>query len=294
MRIALMHNPSAGSEDHSADELIEQIRRAGHEVVAHFSKVADLSATALQRQNCDLVVVAGGDGTVDEAALALAGSGLPLTILPLGTANNIARSFGLMREERELIAAWGSGAIRALDIGALTIGGASERFVEAVGFGVFPDVMKDAKSLPEPGPGDALERDRQLFKAQVEDARLVSYDILIDGEDVSGIYLLVEVMKVPLLGPNLPLASRCEPGDGKLHVVLVDDERRRVLLDSIEDVRRGQPPRTAVPVRSGSRVTISSEESRYHRDGKVYPCAPRASFDLSVQPGDVRVLTVSR
>ena len=113
MRIALMHNPSAGSEDHSADELIEQIRRAGHEVVAHFSKVADLSATALQRQNCDLVVVAGGDGTVDEAALALAGSGLPLTILPLGTANNIARSFGLMREERELMAAWGSGSIRA-------------------------------------------------------------------------------------------------------------------------------------------------------------------------------------
>ena len=43
----------------------------------------------------DAVIVAGGDGTVGKVAKRLAGTDVPLVVLPTGTANNIARSLGI-------------------------------------------------------------------------------------------------------------------------------------------------------------------------------------------------------
>ena len=76
-----MHNASAGKEDHSARQLIDEIRRAGHHVVARVGRRKEL-AEALE-EPCDLVVVAGGDGTVGKAARILAGRTTPMAIVPL-------------------------------------------------------------------------------------------------------------------------------------------------------------------------------------------------------------------
>ena len=72
MRVALLHNASAGSEDHSDAELSAVIRRAGHEVMHVTRRIGELTA-ALHSSPCDLVVIAGGDGTVGKAACELAG-----------------------------------------------------------------------------------------------------------------------------------------------------------------------------------------------------------------------------
>src|ERR1041384_1960383 len=91
MHVALLHNSSAGSEDHTDAELTRLIAKAGHQVVHVAESVTDLK-TALHESPCDLVVVAGGDGTVGRAACELSGWQIPIAILPLGTANNTARS----------------------------------------------------------------------------------------------------------------------------------------------------------------------------------------------------------
>ena len=51
----------------------------------------------------DLFIAAGGDGTVAEVIHEAAGTGVPVALLPIGTANNIARSLGIVGDAREII-----------------------------------------------------------------------------------------------------------------------------------------------------------------------------------------------
>lgn len=65
----------------------------------------------------DLVIVAGGDGTVNGVAGALLETGLPLGIVPLGTGNDLARTLGLPLDPAAAAAVIGTGRTRRIDIG---------------------------------------------------------------------------------------------------------------------------------------------------------------------------------
>ena len=86
MKISLLHNPSAGSAP-SFEKVRRVLEDAGHAVVLEIEKDSDFERVV--EKPVDFVVVAGGDGTVRKAARALAGSHLPLAILPLGTATAV-------------------------------------------------------------------------------------------------------------------------------------------------------------------------------------------------------------
>src|SRR5438067_1635676 len=115
MRVTLLHNPKAGRGHPTGAELTELIRAAGHKVryrstkEGKYPRVLDAPA--------DLVVAAGGDGTIRKVAVRLVGRGVPLTIIPLGTANNIATSLGICGPPAELVAGWPRARRRKLDVG---------------------------------------------------------------------------------------------------------------------------------------------------------------------------------
>ena len=106
MKISLIHNPTAGG-GRDVDDVIELLTDAGHEV--HHRSSEDNWQSLLQDPG-DLVVAAGGDGTVRDVALAAADRGLPFAALPIGTANNVAKTLGLIGDARELVRSWDEGA----------------------------------------------------------------------------------------------------------------------------------------------------------------------------------------
>lgn len=288
MRVALLHNTSSGSEDHSDAELIAIIRRAGHEVEHVVGRVSDLTA-ALHETPCDLVVVAGGDGTVGRAACELPGWQVPLSILPLGTANNTARSLGMPARMRRLAKSWHAAAHVPFDLGVVSQGVLRQRFAEAVGWGVFPEAIAQAKADSWQGSvRRTLKRDRKRIHAVAAQAKARPYRVEVDGRDLSGDYLLVEVMNVPLLGPRLELSPRSNPGDGRFEVVLVTEAQRSLITELAES---GALPAAGLTLEQGSKICISASEGVCHQDGRLlrHPVGLR-SFEIQVEPAAISYL----
>ena len=92
----MLVNPNA-RRGPPALEVIDQLAAGGVDVVVErFSSPTEVSADIVRRAGeTDLVIVCGGDGTVGAAARGLLQTGLPLGVLPLGTANDLARTLGL-------------------------------------------------------------------------------------------------------------------------------------------------------------------------------------------------------
>jgi len=119
MRILLIANEHARHGKQPLDPALEAFREAGIEIVEESVERGRYVEEPIQRhaKQVDAVVLAGGDGTVHEAAPALIDTGLALGVLPRGTANDLARAVGLpldLRGAAEVIAA---GHKRRIDVG---------------------------------------------------------------------------------------------------------------------------------------------------------------------------------
>src|SRR5688572_8742965 len=141
MRVALVHNPKSGDDEHEGEHLIELIGHAGHDVSYHqFRKGWEGALDA----KLDLVAVAGGDGTVGGVARSIADRSIPLTILPIGTANNIAGWLGLSGAPVEaLVAGWSGGTLQPFDLGLARGPWGTFQFLESVGVGLLAEMMSE-------------------------------------------------------------------------------------------------------------------------------------------------------
>ncbi len=113
--IRVVFNGRAGDSSITPDELMGLLRRAGHDAVLH--DPGQMKLGEFLRGPMKMVVAAGGDGTVGKIALALTGRKIPLGIIPLGTANNIAGSLGVSFEAEKAIHAWAVSDAIAYDTG---------------------------------------------------------------------------------------------------------------------------------------------------------------------------------
>jgi diacylglycerol kinase (ATP) len=289
MHVTLLHNKSAGSENHAREELEQSLRQAGHVIL---DVVSDLDAllASLARETCELVVVAGGDGTVSRVACALAGRRQPLAILPLGTANNTARSLGVDGSIEQVIDSWSSGSFRDLDLATIHEGDRLTPLSEAVGWGIFPKVIRKAGELSEPDQREhTLERDRRLFVSVIERAKPHYYEIDVDGTKLRGDYLLVEIVNIPCIGPQLQISPDSDPSDGKLELVLAGASERDALLELAE--RGCLATGVHLPTRKAEHITVRSEVRRFHRDGALVRATHKPNVSVvAIEPASVRYL----
>jgi diacylglycerol kinase family enzyme len=101
------------------------------------------------RKRWDLVIVAGGDGTVAKVARRLRYRRTPIIVVPIGTANNIARSLGLLTVQP--IAQYLTGSLRDLNLGRARGPWGSLSFVESVGVGaIAAAISQSGKKPPKP------------------------------------------------------------------------------------------------------------------------------------------------
>ncbi len=260
-----MHNPGAGDEDHSAEAVGSLIERAGHKV-AYFSTDEPGWKRALDMQS-DLIAIAGGDGTVGTVLAELAAvSPRLVTILPIGSANNIARAFQLTgRTPDELIAGWADAERRRYRLGEITAPDRREIFVETVGGGLFAESILRA-SQRENDDEDKVELGLRVLRELVDELPVQPWRVELDGIDYSGDFLAVEAMVIGDTGPKVPLAPAADPDDRLLDIVLIRDQDRDQLASYLDDRlhrRRSQP--LSLTVKRSITVVIAPSTERSMR-----------------------------
>ncbi len=232
----------------------------------------------LIREACgdvDRVVIGGGDGTLNAAAPALIETGLPLGILPLGTANDLARTLGLPLGLGAAVGIIAAGRVRPIDLGE--VNGIPYFNVASLGLGVdlTRALTRDAKRRWGP-LGYAIAGLRVLN-------RLRAFHVLIDieGRVIESRTVHLAVGNGRHYGGGMVVSEQASIDDGHLDVYSLEVENVWRLLRLLPALRSGRTRDwTEIRTLEGQEIRITTRRVRsVNADGEIVTKTP-ARFRL--------------
>jgi len=191
--------------DHSKfDHEICETNFAGH--------AKEIAKEAIQK-NCDIIVVVGGDGSVNEVSGALIDSQKTLGIIPAGSGNGFATHLGISRQTKEAINYLNIAKPLKIDTCKL-----NERiYVNVAGVGFPASVAYNIRKSNFRGfLGYFRISVIESFKYQAQ-----TYSIKIDGNKIERDCFCIEVANASTFGYNMKIASNASLTDGLLEVVII-------------------------------------------------------------------------
>ena len=298
MKLALLVNPAAraGVDSGAAARAAELLRAHGVQTTLVSGGSAEESSALLRTAldvGVDAVAVAGGDGTVHLAIQEVAGTGIPLGIVPIGTGNDFAATLGLRELDVDAAAAAIAGGItRRIDLARVTrTDGSTEYFGSVLASGFDSRVNDRANAMRWPRGGS-----RYNIAILIEFLTLagIPYEVqfeLADGtrDRVDGELVMATVGNGRTYGGGIPIAPDADPADGLLDLVLVRPAGRLRLLRLLPRVYRGTHGSVPeVSMRRVRRVRLSAPGVTAYADGDPIGALP---LTIDVVPGALDVFT---
>ncbi len=298
MDVALLTNPAARGGAHTgiAMRAAERLRAAGIRVSVVSGGSAAESTTLLRTAlglGAHAVVVAGGDGTVSLAVQELAGTGIPLGIVPAGTGNDLATSLGIHELDADGAAdAVIAGATRTIDLARVTRSDGGTTLYGTVLASGFDSKVNDRANRMRWPRGHM----RYNIAILVEFLHLkgIPFEIdlhLADGttERLAGDFVMATVGNGRTYGGGIPICPDADLEDGLLDVTLVRPAGRAKLLRLLPKVYRGTHTEIAEVTTYRVRgARVSSPGVTAYADGD--PLGP-LPVSVEVVPGALRVFS---
>jgi diacylglycerol kinase (ATP) len=210
-------------------------------------------------------VVVGGDGSVNEAAHAIAGrENVDLAVLPRGTGIDFVREFGIPSDTTEAAAVALKGKTRTLDLGRVTYrawaGGEAEGwFVNVASAGMSGAIAKrtNESSKAMGGKASYLWSTLAVFSRWHADRVKVT----VDGESRDATMHDVIVANCRYFGGGMKICPDAEPDDGLFDVLLLGDLTKRDLLLTLPKAYSGRHlPHPKAELLRGAVVTVDADE----------------------------------
>ncbi len=273
MQVTFIHSNNAGYNQPSKQELLEILKQHGHSVAYVDIKNDDIESAL--RSPGDMVAIAGGDGSVAKVAMKIKGKGIPMAVLPFGTANNFAKSLGLSGRPEELISFWNTARRHKVDLGLAKGTWGEKPFLEAVGWGLSTHLIATLDKQKEELDLNFDSRTEELcyiidtLKKITATYPAHQFKVTVDGQDLSGEYLMVAVMNIKNLGPNLLLAPSAVTDDKQFDVVLFKPEHREGFIEYLQERMRGKVPSTHLTTYKGKEITVACTNGNMHLDDEV-------------------------
>ena len=289
--IALIANPKSGaSSSHKRlrRSFREYLNSKGYEVrllkTESLGHASELASEVHQDQTCQMVVVAGGDGTVREVVQGLVGSSKPLMIIPSGTENLLASELGFGNKLETLIQTFEDGYIRPLDL--LTLNG--KCFTCVSGFGFDGDVMDRVTKMRD-GHIDYFDYASPLWQTFWSHT-FYPIKVELDGEVIYDDLGMAVVGNATRYALGLSVLRHADVSDGLLDVCILKCRYRPHLVKHYLTILFKRHTRCSdVIYQQGKHVKISSPSKKIKTqvDGDPGPPLPA---DIHIMPGAIQVM----
>lgn len=290
----LIMNPQAGINSgsaHGLEDIISALR--GHGIEAEIGiKTSGKAVREMAKDAADkgmeLVIVAGGDGTIEDVATQLMGTQTTLGILPLGTMNNLAHALGIPQDLQAACALIGAGVPRRLDLGHIKAHEQPqvEYFMETAAVGL------TAIAFPA---GQAVRKGR-LAGLPAAIQKLLNFKaspVLVEldgGVTVQSQSQLITISNAPLIGFHFAIAPDAKMDDGMLDLAVYDEMNKAEILTYFMAITNGKPadnPKirryrsSHIRVRSARHEPIVSDKDELE---------DKQDFEVEILPGALSVI----
>jgi diacylglycerol kinase (ATP) len=277
-------NPKSGKADNELDLAVEILKASEINLIEEESEDPSLINELIRqnRGNIDSVILAGGDGTMSSAAGLLSECGLALGILPVGTANDLARTLKIPESIEAAAAVIANGRLHSIDLGKVN----DHWFINAAHIGLGVKVNRTLTTDLKSRWG-RFSYARSLIDA-FKSMRPYRAEIVCDGEEFSVRSIHITVANGRFYGGGMALSKEASVDDHKLRIFSLEPQSFWSLLSHSVVILGGQlKGREGVWLRSGQTLSIhTSRPMDIYADGELISQTP-AYFDL--QPNSLQV-----
>lgn len=300
MRTALILNPTSGASLLAAHQSAPEENEAAILSALHqydiipevwYTTPDDAGGGLARRavtEGIDMVIAAGGDGTLHAVAAGLIGTNCTLAIIPLGTMNNVAHSLEISETIEEACAIIAHGETRRIDVGKIN----GQIFLEVAGIGLEAALFPAAEEIKSSGLLSTISGIvnglNALFAFQPTRFRIV-----FDGRRTR-LYKAVQisVCNTPYYGAHFRFAPRAVMDDGLLDALIYTNFSKFAYIQHAISISQGQRPLEPMVTRRKIRSIYidvadhAAEPVVVHADGVPIGHTPAS---VMVIPGALRV-----
>ena len=285
-RALVLTNPHSRRGAESAEPLRQALSAAGIDAVTPEEGIGPVEAIRQHAGEIDLVIVGGGDGSINAAVPALLGKTIPLGVIPLGTANDFARTLGIPLALDAAVQVIADGQLKNVDVGEAN--GHPFLNVASVGLGVdlTRALTRDSKrrwgALGYAVAGIRVLQRLQPFTAHIECGGQVQISRTVHVAIGNGRHY----------GGGMVVDEHAKLDDGSLHAFSLEVDHWWRLMRLLPALRSGTHGKWAeVRTVAGQEVTIRTRRKRsVNTDGEITTETP---VTVRVRPAALRVFVPS-
>jgi len=288
--IAYIVNPKSGASSCrlTGQRFRKYLAERGFEVrisqTTSLPHACEIAVAAAEDNCCAMVAVAGGDGTVREAAHGLVASNKPLLIVPCGTENLLANELGFDANPQTVIDVFEEGYTKDLDLGNAN----GRCFTSIAGFG-FDGRVVERVSEQRKGHIDYTDYFWPIWRT-FWDYKFDKMQVTVDGCKISDDRCMVFVGNISKYALGLGILKQADFSDGLLDVCIYRCASRiRLIKHSLMTILKQHIRSKDVIYRQGKKIIITSDISGVQTqiDGDPGPGLP---VEIEVIPKAVKIM----
>jgi diacylglycerol kinase (ATP) len=296
-KVTALTNPLSGhgTAVEAAQTAIAQLHHRGVEVVEIIGDDAEdaryLVSAALEK-GTDAVMVTGGDGVISNALQVLAGTDVPLGIIPAGTGNDHAREFGIPTKDPEAAAdIVVDGWTETIDLGRIRDDTGVDKWFGTVAAAGFDSLVTDRANRMR-WPHGRLRYYIAMI-AELSQLRLLPFRLVLDGtEEIDADITLAAFGNTRSYGGGLLICPNADRTDGLLDITMAHSDSRTKLVRLFPTVMKGTHVELdEVSTARAKSIHVECPGINVYADGDFACLLPAEIYAV---PGALQILRPSR